>query len=66
MVWYFRVVEADDGSLICRRGIEVLDRHGTLEEAVAHASELAAVSVPAQVVVHHRDGTVVRMRPILS
>jgi hypothetical protein len=55
--WFFRVIEQADGSWACRRGREELDRHAELDEAVSHASSLAAAHAPAEVMVHFFDGT---------
>jgi hypothetical protein len=53
--WYFRAFETAEG-WACRHGAHIYDLHPTLEEALHHLTELA--TRPAQLVVHHLDGTV--------
>lgn len=55
---YFRVIQGD-GSWMCRRGREEIDRHDSRQEAVDHMSELAAEHRPSEVFLHEGDGTVV-------
>ncbi len=56
--WFFRAIESADG-WICRHGTLVYDSHPTLEDALAHLATLASADAPAEVFVHHLDGTVV-------
>ena len=56
MAWYFRVVEQDDHSWMCRHGRRVYDVHRSLADALAHITDLAAASEPAEVYVHRLDG----------
>jgi hypothetical protein len=56
-MWYFHAVE-DVSGWSCRHGLEVIDTHLALEEAVAHLRSLAEASPPAQVIAHYRTGAV--------
>ena len=56
--YFFRVVEQEDGSWLCRRGREELDVHAQLDDAVDHTTGNAREDRPSQVIVHHRDGQV--------
>ena len=51
MAWYFRVIEHEDRSWLCRHGREVFDQHPTLSDAVEHIMMLAAAHPPAEVMV---------------
>ena len=62
MVWYFHVVEQDDHSWMCRHGRSVCDVHPLLAEAVAHITDLAKSSEPAEVFIHRLDDSVVKLR----
>jgi hypothetical protein len=56
--WFFRVIELDDGAWACRRGVEEFDRHDELYDAVSHIRVIASEHTPAELFVHHLDGTV--------
>jgi Uncharacterized protein conserved in bacteria (DUF2188) len=56
--FFFRVVEQDDGSWLCRRGREEFDFHAQLDDAVEHTTGIAGEDRPSKVLVHHRDGWV--------
>ena len=58
MVWYFRVVENEDRSWVCRHGRMVFDEHLTLGDAIDHTDVLAAAHPPAEVMIHRLDGSV--------
>jgi len=58
--WFLRVVEQPAGTWTCRFGREEFDRHPELEVALEHIRELAEAHAPAEVFVHHADGTVRR------
>ena len=58
MAWYFRVIQHEDRSWICRRGVQIFDAHRTLAAAIDHITALAAASPPAEVFVHRIDGSV--------
>jgi hypothetical protein len=53
--YFFRAIERDDGTWACRRGRLELDKHGQLEEALAHLTSLADNARPTEIYVHHRD-----------
>ncbi|HVY08594.1 MAG TPA: hypothetical protein VG650_05040 [Mycobacteriales bacterium] len=55
-MWYFRVLECEDGTWACGRGRELLDSHDTLTAAIDHCRSLAAAARPSQVLVHHLTG----------
>jgi hypothetical protein len=61
MLWFFRVIEGEDGSWSCRRGREVLDEHPTLGDALSHLYVLAQASQPASLFAHYRDGRVEKL-----
>jgi Uncharacterized protein conserved in bacteria (DUF2188) len=56
--YFFRVVELEDGSWLCRRGREEFDVHEQLDDAIEHTTGIASDHPPSQVFVHHRDGQV--------
>ena len=58
MAWFFRAIEAHDGTWSCRRGLSVLDEHATLSESLAHLHELAQLHGPASLFAHWHDGRV--------
>ena len=58
MAWYFRVVEHEDRSWMCSRGLQVFDAHRILADAIEHINVLAAAYSPAEVFVHRIDGSV--------
>ncbi len=58
MGWFFRAVEVDGGSWVCRHGLTDFDTHVTLQAAVDHLQELARLKEPARLFVHRLDGTV--------
>jgi hypothetical protein len=58
MAWYFRVVEHEDRSWVCRHGRFDFDEHRTLTDALDHIKELAAARPPAEVMIHWLDGSV--------
>ena len=62
--WFFRAIEAPDGTWSCRRGRTVLDEHHTLVEAIAHLRELAQVHRSASLFAHWRDGRIEHMGDI--
>lgn len=55
MAWYFRVVEQNDHTWLCRHGRRVFDVHPFLADAIDHITELAAAHEPAEVYVHRLD-----------
>jgi hypothetical protein len=57
-LFFFRLIEHDDGSWTCRRGRQDFDRHPSQDEALAHILEVAGAHPPSRVYVHHRDGRV--------
>ncbi len=52
---FFRIVEAEDGGWVCRRGRTVLDRHTWIEEALGHLTQIAVEHRPSQVLVQRAD-----------
>ena len=56
--YFFRVVEQEDGSWLCRRGREDFDTHGQRDDAIEHTTVIASEYPPSQVFVHHLDGQV--------
>jgi hypothetical protein len=56
--FFFRVVEKEDGSWLCRRGREEFDVHAQLDDAIEHTTGLAREDPPSQVFVHRLDGQV--------
>jgi hypothetical protein len=58
--WFLRVVEEPVGTWTCRFGRDEFDKHPELEVALEHIRELAVSHAPAEVFVHHADGTVRR------
>jgi len=56
--YFFRVVEQEGGTWLCRRGREEFDVHEQLDEAIEHTSGLASEYLPSQVFVHRLDGQV--------
>jgi hypothetical protein len=58
VVWFFRVLESADGQWLCRRGMEEIDRHPHMGEALRHIEEVAASALPARVFLHRLDGSV--------
>jgi hypothetical protein len=56
--YFFRVVEQEDGSWLCRRGREEFDSHGLLDDAIEHTIGLAGEDRPSRVFVHRLDGQV--------
>jgi Uncharacterized protein conserved in bacteria (DUF2188) len=56
--YFFRVVEQEDGSWLCRRGREEFDLHARLDDAIEHTTGLASEDAPSQVFVHRLDGRV--------
>lgn len=57
--WYFRVVEGSAGRWTCRCGRQEVDDHGSLPDALAHISDVAAGQRPSQLFIHHANGAVV-------
>jgi hypothetical protein len=55
--WFWRAIEHETG-WICRHGREELDRHPSLEEAIAHLGRIARAHAPSQVFAHYLDGRV--------
>lgn len=53
-MWFFRILELEDGSWACRRGRTVIDEHATYGDALDHICGLAAADPPSQVFVHPR------------
>lgn len=64
MAWFFRVIEGDDGSWGCRRGGTDYDSHAALGAAIEHIKIIAADEQPAELFVHHLDGTVYHLGTI--
>jgi hypothetical protein len=62
-MFFFRVVEQEDGSWSCCRGREHFDAHAQLDDAAEHTISIASVHSPSEVFVHHLDG---RVRSIAS
>jgi hypothetical protein len=58
MAWFFHAVEQADRRWACRHGMHTYDHHEHLTEAVAHLRAIATEHGPAQLVVHHLDGSV--------
>ncbi len=58
MTWFFRVVEQENGSWLCRHGLTEYDTHGALQHAVDHMIELANGQRPARIFLHRIDGNV--------
>lgn len=56
-MWFFRVVEEAEQGWACHRGLEVIDTHTSLEEAVTHLRSIAEQHRPSQLFVHRLDGT---------
>jgi hypothetical protein len=56
-MWYFHAVQ-DVRGWSCRHGLEVIDTHPAMEEAVAHLRSLAELSPPAQVIAHYLTGSI--------
>jgi Uncharacterized protein conserved in bacteria (DUF2188) len=56
--YFFRVVERDDGSWLCRRGREEFDVHAQLDDAIEHTTGIASEHPPSQVFLHRLDGQV--------
>ena len=63
MAWFFRAVQDSDGIWACRRGLAVLDRHASLDEALRHLQDLAAHNPPAVVMLHWNDGRIEQPAP---
>lgn len=61
MAWYLHVVELGDGRWACRHGADVFDRHAELDEAVDHIRQIASTMPPAEIFLHHADGTTERI-----
>ena len=64
--WFFRAVEAQDGTWFCRRGLTEFDEHPTLAEALTHLRELAQPHGPASLFAHWHDGRVEHMGEVDS
>ena len=64
--WFFRAIEAHDGTWSCRRGLTELDDHPTLDEALTHLRELAKRHGPASLFAHWYDGRVEPMGQVGS
>ena len=64
MNWFFRAIEAQDGTWYCRRGLTVFDEHPTLGETLTHLRELAQPHAPASLFAHWQDGRVEPMDEI--
>jgi hypothetical protein len=58
VVWFFRAIEAADGTWTCRHGRAVFDEHPTLEQAIPHLYQLARDQAPFALVAHWYDGRV--------
>ena len=58
VVWFFRAIEAGDGSWACSRGGVRIDAHSTLADAVSHLETLSRADGPAQLFAHWTDGRV--------
>lgn len=56
MAWFYRVVEQDDHTWVCRHGRWIYDAHNNLDEALDHIVALAGQHRPAEVFVHRTDG----------
>ena len=63
MSWFVRAVELGGGRWSCRFGRTEIDTHDDVCAAVAHIRALAAEHQPAELMVHHLDGTVQRLDP---
>lgn len=64
MAWYLRAIELDTGRWACRFGRTEYDTHAEMEQAVQHLTTLATQHRPAQLFIHHRDGSVVNLGPV--
>jgi uncharacterized protein DUF2188 len=56
--WYFRVVEQNDGTWMCRRGRYAIDHHPDMQQALDHIKSLASNHRPSEVRLHHLNGRV--------
>ena len=61
MAWYLRAAELPDGSWACRRGVQQLDLHASLEETLSHLWAMAEHLGPVEIMVHGADGSVTRI-----
>jgi hypothetical protein len=61
VAWFFRAIEAIDGTWSCRRGLQEFDQHPTLDAALQHLVELAQQDPPAWLFAHWQDGRVERL-----
>ena len=55
MMWFFRILELEDGRWACRRGRFTTDEHDTFAESLIHTKTLAAAEPPSRVFVHPLD-----------
>ena len=59
MGWFYRAFETADGTWSCRRDLEPIDEHASLNDALAHLGKLADdEDGPAYVYAHWLDGRV--------
>jgi len=64
MALFFHIVEDDAGRWTCRHGRHDYDTHNTLAQAKEHIRTLAFENRPAEIFVHHRDGTTVHLEDV--
>jgi hypothetical protein len=56
---FYRAIETQHGSWLCRRDLTPVDEHASLNDALAHLSKLAAEEpAPAYIYAHWHDGRV--------
>jgi hypothetical protein len=59
VAWFYRAVEAEDGTWSCQRGLTLVDEHASLNDALAHLRKLAGEEdAPAYIYAHWLDGRV--------
>lgn len=58
---FFRVIELDSGRWACRFGRTEYDTHCDISQALDHITTLAREHRPAEVMVHHLDGSIDRL-----
>ena len=59
MEWLYRAIGACDGTWSCQRGQTLIDRHASLNDALAHLRKLAGEEdAPAYIYAHWSDGRV--------
>ena len=60
VAWIYRIVEDHNGEWMCRFGLTEFDRHDTMDAALTHIKDLAAMADCDDIRLHHSDGTLVR------